>query len=200
MFGTVITYMLIFLSIQAKSRRMGNSAFPNSDGSTPAAMKRAAKYMIIYPLVYVVCTLPLAGGRMAAMTGVKIPYCEYFDLMVFPGYRADYYRVVLPRRLSHHILWLVGRPAVCRNSPCFDLHQCTSATTRYGLRHIWLEEFPRTRILGHQNNHRRTLGRSLYSPQRQARLPGTEDSAAVITKLRRGAFCRARCDHSQDHG
>ena len=76
MFGTVVTYILIFLSIKAKSRTRVHTDFPNEDGSDPAAMKRAAKYMIIYPVVYVICTLPLAGGRMASMTGMAIPYCK----------------------------------------------------------------------------------------------------------------------------
>ena len=59
-------------------------------------MKRAAKYMIIYPVVYVVCTLPLAGGRMAAMTGkIVVPYwwfcfagsaitsCGWLDVLLY---------------------------------------------------------------------------------------------------------------------
>ena len=33
--------------------------------------------MIIYPTIYVLCTLPLAAGRMAAMTGRAIPYWYY---------------------------------------------------------------------------------------------------------------------------
>lgn len=33
--------------------------------------------MIIFPVVYVCCTLPLAAGRMAAMTGMVIPYWWY---------------------------------------------------------------------------------------------------------------------------
>ncbi|KIW31510.1 uncharacterized protein PV07_03155 [Cladophialophora immunda] len=74
MFGTVVTYILIFAFITAKSRSRSNPNFPNDDGTDPAATKRAAKYMIIYPVVYVVCTLPLAGGRMAAMTGISVPY------------------------------------------------------------------------------------------------------------------------------
>ncbi|KIX95417.1 uncharacterized protein Z520_08934 [Fonsecaea multimorphosa CBS 102226] len=73
MFGTVVTYILIFAFIKAKSRSRSNANFPN-DGTDPASTQRAAKYMIIYPVVYVVCTLPLAGGRMAAMTGVSVPY------------------------------------------------------------------------------------------------------------------------------
>ena len=76
--GTVTTYILIFLSIKARARSRSHPDFPNEDGSDPAAMKRAAKYMIIYPVVYVVCTLPLAGARMASMTGtVVVPYCQF---------------------------------------------------------------------------------------------------------------------------
>lgn len=74
MFGTVIVYAGIFLSIQAKSRAPASGGL-HDDGSDPAALKRAAKYMIIYPVIYVICTLPLAGGRMASMTGMVVPYC-----------------------------------------------------------------------------------------------------------------------------
>jgi hypothetical protein len=32
--------------------------------------------MLYYPVFYVVCTLPLAGARMASMTGsIVVPYC-----------------------------------------------------------------------------------------------------------------------------
>ncbi|OAP54410.1 hypothetical protein AYL99_11511 [Fonsecaea erecta] len=95
MFGTVVTYILIFAFIQTKSRNPSNPNFPNDDGTDPAATKRAAKYMIIYPVVYVFCTLPLAGGRMAAMTGVSVPYwwfclagaaitsCGWLDVLLY---------------------------------------------------------------------------------------------------------------------
>lgn len=33
--------------------------------------------MIFYPVIYTVCTLPLAAGRMAAMTGVDVSYAYY---------------------------------------------------------------------------------------------------------------------------
>lgn len=33
--------------------------------------------MIIYPTIYVLCTLPLAAGRMASMNGHTIPYWYY---------------------------------------------------------------------------------------------------------------------------
>lgn len=71
MLGTIITYALLYVSINTKL------ASSIEQGTELTAMKRAAKHMVIYPAVYVVCTLPLAGGRMAAMTGVQIPYWYY---------------------------------------------------------------------------------------------------------------------------
>lgn len=74
--GTVITYLLIFLSIRAKARGVAQTTI-RSNGSDPAVLSRATRYMIIYPVAYVLLTLPRAGGRMAAMTGVKIPFAYY---------------------------------------------------------------------------------------------------------------------------
>jgi hypothetical protein len=76
MFGTVVIYSLIFVTLRTRSRTFAQGSMASNE-SDPMVMKRAAKYMIIYPIVYVVCTLPLAGGRMAAMTGVRIPYWWY---------------------------------------------------------------------------------------------------------------------------
>jgi hypothetical protein len=72
MFGTIVVYALIFLSIQAKSHLRSRTYSANA--GDPAMLKRAAKYMIIYPIVYVVCTLPLAGARMASMRGMVVEY------------------------------------------------------------------------------------------------------------------------------
>jgi hypothetical protein len=33
--------------------------------------------MVLYPIVYTICALPLAAGRMAAMTGFTVPYLYY---------------------------------------------------------------------------------------------------------------------------
>ena len=76
MFGTVIIYALIFMSLRTRSRSFDQNTMRSTD-SDPIVLKRAAKYMVIYPIVYVICTLPLAGGRMAAMTGMDIPYWWY---------------------------------------------------------------------------------------------------------------------------
>jgi hypothetical protein len=51
--------------------------------------------MIIYLAIYVLCTLPLAAGRMVAMTGQVIPYwyycivgaavtsCSWLDVLIY---------------------------------------------------------------------------------------------------------------------
>ena len=75
--GTVVTYVLIFISIRMKARGFGQTHSMQSNDSDPADLRRAMKYMIIYPIAYVICTLPLAGGRMAAMTGIKIGLSYY---------------------------------------------------------------------------------------------------------------------------
>ena len=72
--GTVVTYLLIFLSIRAKARGFAQNTIRSNNATV---LLRATKYMVIFPVAYVLLTLPLAGGRMAAMTGVKIPFAYY---------------------------------------------------------------------------------------------------------------------------
>ncbi len=69
MFGVIIIYSIIFLRLRLRAT--------TASAASSASNRRAAQYMIIYPMVYVVCTLPLAAGRMAAMTGRNIPYAYY---------------------------------------------------------------------------------------------------------------------------
>lgn len=71
MLGTVVIYALVYISISTKA-----SSTP-PEITQAVGSKRAARYMIIYPAAYVACTLPLAGGRMAAMTGIHIPLWYY---------------------------------------------------------------------------------------------------------------------------
>lgn len=45
-------------------------SIPNNDTTK---LTRATKFMVLYPAVYVVLTLPIAVGRMVAMTGTPMP-------------------------------------------------------------------------------------------------------------------------------
>jgi hypothetical protein len=82
MFGTVGLYILTYSTLHT------HACVPESMASTSSpeplsprvseldtrSINRAARYMIIYPTVYMSCTLPLAAGRMVAMTGQAVPY------------------------------------------------------------------------------------------------------------------------------
>jgi hypothetical protein len=82
MFATILLYSLIYITLHSRIRpeSMGSSksVAPLAwEGADRATILRTARYMIIYPTIYVLCTLPLAGGRMAAMNGHMIPYWYY---------------------------------------------------------------------------------------------------------------------------
>jgi hypothetical protein len=91
MFGTVLVYLLIFLYLRANSRK--NLSSPTVHGATPL--------MILYPLIYVICTAPLAAGRIAALAGNNIGlsyFCAagtmiacngWLDVLLYASTRAD---------------------------------------------------------------------------------------------------------------
>jgi hypothetical protein len=84
MFGTITLYTVIYSTLNMRLRPESiastSSLAPLSSGISapdPRTINHAARYMIIYPTIYVLCTLPLAAGRMAAMTGHIVPYWYY---------------------------------------------------------------------------------------------------------------------------
>ncbi|KAL9619303.1 MAG: hypothetical protein Q9160_006068 [Pyrenula sp. 1 TL-2023] len=84
MFGTIATYSIIFGVLQRRVRASNASDASSSSlrryptaTTDPITTSRVAKYMLIYPTIYVTCTLPLAASRMAAMTGREIPFSIY---------------------------------------------------------------------------------------------------------------------------
>ncbi|KAF1811033.1 hypothetical protein P152DRAFT_74646 [Eremomyces bilateralis CBS 781.70] len=69
-FGTIIVYAAMFIILRARIRSQSHPDF-----ATSASLKHAssaAKLMVVYPIVYVVCTLPLASARVAAMAGHRL--------------------------------------------------------------------------------------------------------------------------------
>ena len=70
-FGTVIIYALVWLILQ---RRVKESFYTNS--KTALRAKSAAKVIIAYPIVYVVCTLPLVKARLTSMAGQPVSFLE----------------------------------------------------------------------------------------------------------------------------
>lgn len=70
-FGTVITYCIIFIVLQ---KRVNHSFYHTSN--TAVRARSAAKLIIAYPCVYVVCTLPLVKARLTAMANEYVSFTE----------------------------------------------------------------------------------------------------------------------------
>ncbi len=62
-FGNIITYALIYTIL---IHRVRSGYYKPEEAQR---VKSISNLMVVYPLVYVVCTLPLASARMAAMSG-----------------------------------------------------------------------------------------------------------------------------------
>lgn len=65
MFSTITIYATIAVTLRYRKTTL--AATPH--GATPL--------MIVYPLIYTVCTAPLAGGRIASMAGQDVPLAYF---------------------------------------------------------------------------------------------------------------------------
>ncbi|GAB7354634.1 hypothetical protein MBLNU459_g5069t1 [Dothideomycetes sp. NU459] len=72
-FGIIILYAAIFLHLKQAVRRIMPTL--QAQSSAYAQVDRAAKLMILYPLFYILLTLPLSAGRMWSMAhhGASLP-------------------------------------------------------------------------------------------------------------------------------
>jgi hypothetical protein len=92
MFSSILMYTTVFVWLRARSR---NRNIPSS------IVNSVTPLMILYPVIYVVCTAPLAIGRIAALAGNKISmgyFCVagsmiacngWLDVLLYTGTRAD---------------------------------------------------------------------------------------------------------------
>jgi hypothetical protein len=77
--GTIIIYAHVFIRLRSRlnSIRSVHANTRHKQGKSNERLSQAARYMILYPIIYIVLTLPLAAGRMAAMSGKKLPITYY---------------------------------------------------------------------------------------------------------------------------
>lgn len=136
MFATISVYATIYIILQSRVmvQDSNSSIAPLSpSGHDRKALQRIGRYMIFvssaliarmttqadllpqYPLIYTVCTLPLAAGRMAAMGGVKISLA-YFCLAgaSITCKPTTPYQLVF---LTPHYQHAVGSMSSCTHSP-----------------------------------------------------------------------------------
>lgn len=71
-FGTVVLYTIMYFRIRYRIK----NDFYGSGSTTAARARRAAHSLVWYPIVYVVCTLPLAVTRIASMAGREVTFLQ----------------------------------------------------------------------------------------------------------------------------
>jgi hypothetical protein len=94
MFSTVLIYLYIFAFLRKKSFSQDEMAkSPTLHGATPL--------MVLYPLIYTLCTAPLAAGRIYALAGHEVSlgyFCAagtmiacngWLDVILYASTRAD---------------------------------------------------------------------------------------------------------------
>ncbi|KAH8794072.1 G protein-coupled glucose receptor regulating Gpa2-domain-containing protein [Hyaloscypha finlandica] len=93
MFSTILIYLYIFAFLRKKAVSSNDRSSPHHYGATPL--------MVLYPLIYTVCTAPLAAGRIYALAGhdVSLGYfcaagtmiaCNgWLDVILYASTRAD---------------------------------------------------------------------------------------------------------------
>lgn len=68
---TTVLYLIIFFHIRRQAR-LESSATDNEGDAAHLQLSRNPAFLI-YPVIYVLCTLPLAAGRIATMSGASVP-------------------------------------------------------------------------------------------------------------------------------
>ncbi|KAK5008833.1 hypothetical protein LTR28_003444 [Elasticomyces elasticus] len=118
-FSTVLIYTALLIYLKRKM----HTILPASQSVIYAKVDRAAKLMLLYPLVYVLLTLPLAAGRMWSMThdsrslpdayacaaGALITSCGWVDSLLYTLTRRSLLQNSLqgsgPRKASQSSGW-----------------------------------------------------------------------------------------------
>ncbi|KAJ5994554.1 hypothetical protein N7451_010278 [Penicillium sp. IBT 35674x] len=130
-FGTVVLYAVMFIYLR---RRMGQAKMlRRGQQESLHRLNRVVVYMVIYPLVYLVMSLPLAAGRMASARG-NSPSKTYFGvagcLMALSGF-MDVAVYTLTRR---HLLIDTEHSTTDHNYDNTDSQWQTNITTNVGSR------------------------------------------------------------------
>ena len=130
-FGTVVLYMIMFFYLRHRMKQA--TMLRRGQQDSLHRLNRVVIYMVIYPFVYLVLSLPLAAGRMATARGAS-PSETYFGiagcLMAFSG-TMDVAVYTLTRR---HLLLDTEHSTTDHSYGNTDSQWQTNITTNVGSR------------------------------------------------------------------
>ncbi|KAF5006165.1 hypothetical protein FDECE_7440 [Fusarium decemcellulare] len=84
---TSALYIAIYLSLRRQAKESADKEDDGSNNTTRVKLNHNPAFLV-YPLIYVMCTLPLALGRIATMAGAHVPlgyYCFAGTLIASNG-------------------------------------------------------------------------------------------------------------------
>lgn len=101
MLATILIYVFIFFYLRHKSKLLASESHASFSYTSLSHIHGATPLMILYPLIYTICTAPLAAGRISALAG-NSPSLAYFcaagtmiacngwlDVLLYASTRAD---------------------------------------------------------------------------------------------------------------
>lgn len=125
-FGTIVLYAIMFFYLrrrmqQAKQLRRGQQ-------ESLHRLNRVVVYMVVYPLVYLVLSLPLAAGRMATARGTA-PSKTYFGVAGCLMAMSGFFDVMVYTLTRRHLLIDTEHSTTDRNYDYTDSQWQTNITT-----------------------------------------------------------------------
>ncbi|KAI4723874.1 hypothetical protein E4T49_08407 [Aureobasidium sp. EXF-10728] len=120
-FGTVIIYFLIFLHL----KNTLTTILPSSHSTTHAKVDRAARLMLMFPLAYVILTLPLSAGRMWSMA--------HHQYTVHEGYQLASGALIACSGMVDCLLYTLTRRSLVQSANGSENKSATSGLDSYDL-------------------------------------------------------------------
>lgn len=135
-FFNLVLYAIMFFQLR---RRMSQSKIlGQSYTESVRRLNRVVSYMVLYPIVYIVLTLPLSAGRMASVSG-NSPSVAYFcvagALMTLSGF-CDTLQYTLTRKS----IVLDSETRTKRDDGYYDLSKSGQKRTKQGNMHSMKSE------------------------------------------------------------
>lgn len=136
-FGSILAYLVVFIRIKTTIKR--TMSVSNLTPDTRARVDRAARTMVLYPLVYIVLSLPISTGRMWSMAhhGASLPLPFIIGattLYALSGsanailYTLTRYRIVKGNVISSTSTGDPNRSGLSRRMSYFRLRKGSSST------------------------------------------------------------------------
>jgi hypothetical protein len=128
-FGTVFIYLAMYMTVHYRIK----TNFYAANSLQARRARSAAKLMIAYPIIYVICTLPLATLRMVSMTShgsISFGWFTFSGSMITSNGWLDVFLYTLTRRIM--LFSDAPPPDSCGIEDTFSMPFSGSMSKRFG--------------------------------------------------------------------